>query len=139
MDSERLTPYLRRRCLALCIEDRVALLGALRESLTQSERTEKDARRRMQILARAMKGLTGLEVCLRTRNRDYVRARDVFAFTARQEGITQKAVGEFLGLDHSTVNRCEFRMKTAFTLPAIYEDYLSLYNKFTNAILSEND
>ncbi len=135
MDSERLTPYLRRRVLALRTEDRVALLGVLRESLTDSPRTERDRGHRMAELARVMERLTGLEVCTRTRRRDYVRARDVFAFTARQEGISQKAVGAFLGLDHSSVNRCEARMKTAFSVPAAWGDYVSLYNKFTEAIL----
>ena len=135
MDSERLTPYLRRRVLALRTEDRVALLGVLRESLTDSPRTERDRGHRMAELARVMARLTGLEVCTRTRRRDYVRARDVFAFTARQEGISQKAVWAFLGLDHSSVYRCEARMKAAFLVPATWGDYLELYNKFTEAIL----
>lgn len=43
MDCERLTPYLRRRCLALKVSDRVALVMIMTESLTPSLRTEDQA------------------------------------------------------------------------------------------------
>lgn len=135
MDSERLTPYLRRRCLALRIEDRVALLGALRESLTGSARTEADKATRLEHMVEVMEQLTGLELRRRTRMPDYVRARTVFAFTARQEGFSQKVTGAFLGQDHSTVVASEKRMRSAFAVPAMYADYINLYNDFTNAIL----
>lgn len=132
MDNERLTPYLRRRCLALNVEDRVALLRSLQESLTDSARTDTD---RLDRLGEAMEGLTGFDVRTRTRLAEYVRARVVYAFTARMEGFSQMAVAKWLGLDHSTVHHLERRMNDALSMPSAFKDYVGLYNQFTSVIL----
>ena len=132
MDNKRLTPYLRRRCLALRAADRVALLSILRESLTASPRTETE---RLDSMAAAMASLTGLDIRRRVRQAEYVRARTIFAFTARQEGFAQLHIARFLGVNHATIHYMEKRMVDVFSLPEVYADYINLYNQFTNEIL----
>lgn len=135
MDGERLTPYLRRRCLALRLADRVALEGIIRESLTPSLRTEDKTLARLEVLSETMCAIGGLEVRQRTRKADYVRARTIFAFVARQEGISQNTIGNFLGIDHSTIHYLEVKMADVFKTPTAWGDYIELYNQFTSAIL----
>ena len=133
MDNERLTPYLRRRCLALRPEDRVALISVLRESLTESPRTKQEER--LEVMAAALDALTGLDVRRRSRRPEYVRARTIFSFAARQEGFSQMAVARFIHQDHATIHYNEERMAFALENPAAFDDYIELYNLFTSAIL----
>lgn len=135
MDCERLTPYLRRRCLALKASDRAALVRIMTESLTPSLRTEDQVKARLAQMGETMAALTGLEITRRCRRTEYMRARTIFAFTARQEGFTQESIGEYLGLDHSTIHNMEKRMGDAFDVPTCWPDYIELYNLFTTAIL----
>lgn len=135
MDNERLTPYLRRRCLDLKVEDRVALVRIMTESLTQSVRTENQVNERLAQMGRTMAALTGLEITHRCRRTEYMRARTIFAFTARQEGITQQNIGDYLGLNHSTIHNMEKKMCDVFDVPSCWPDYIELYNLFTTAIL----
>lgn len=135
MDNARLTPYLRRRCLELPVSDRVALVGIMTESLTPSIRTEDQVERRLLQMRNTMQVLTGLDVTLRSRKSEYMRCRTIFAFTCRQEGLTQESIGKFLGLDHSTIHHLERRMADVFEVPSCWKDYIELYNLFTNAIL----
>lgn len=135
MDGERLTPYLRRRCLALRVMDRVALEAIIRESLTPSQRTEDKAVLRLECLAEAMCAINGIEVRQRTRKMEYVKARTIFAFVARQEGFSQTTIGDFLGINHSTIHYLEAKMGDAFKVPESWRDYIELYNQFTSAIL----
>lgn len=135
MDNERLTPYLRRRCLDLKVEDRVALVRIMTESLTQSVRTENQVNERLAQMGRTMAALTGLEITRRCRKAEYMRARTIFAFAARQEGITQQNIGDYLGLNHSTIHNMEKKMCDVFDVPACWPDYIELYNLFTTAIL----
>lgn len=130
MDKQRLTPELRRQVLRLPAGDRVALMGALRESLLPENRVG-----RLDAMGEAMTALTGLEIRHASRRPDYVRARTIFAFAARQEDFSQLAVAKWLGLDHSSVHYLERRMADALEYPAVFADYIALYNKFTSVIL----
>lgn len=130
MDKQRLTPELRRQVLRLPAGDRVALMGAIRESLLPSDRLG-----RLEALGEVMNALTGLEIRHASRRADYVRARTVFAFAARQEAFTQSEVAGWLGLDHSTVHYLERRMAEALDYPTGFADYIELYNTYTSRII----
>ena len=86
-----------------------------------------------------LKETSELDVLERNRRADYVRARVVLCFVAKQEGFSQHEVGKALGLNHSTVCYHEKVMNKALSLPGQYADYINLYNKFTNAILCQNN
>lgn len=130
MDSERLTPYLRHRCLNLRVGDRVALVRALQASLAKAAKEN-----RLEDLARTMRKISGVDIRERCRRSDYVRARTVFSFVAIREGFAQNTVARFLGLNHATVHYQDKRMTRAFQFPAKWTDHIQLYNQFTTEIL----
>ena len=136
MDVEHLTPYLRRRVLKLSIEDRLALRHEIDRSLSEPL---SDRLARLSSMVEVMKETSELDVLERNRRADYVRARVVLCFVAKQEGFSQHEVGKALGLNHSTVCYHEKVMDKALSLPGQYADYINLYNKFTNAILCQNN
>lgn len=132
MDVDHLTPYLRRRVLKLSAEDRLALRHIIDRSLSAPVN---DSLARLTQLLNIMQETSGLNLLERNRRADYVRARIVFVFVAKMEGFSQLEVGKVLQLNHSTVCYHEKVMAKAVALPEQYADYITLYNKFTTAIL----
>lgn len=127
---DRLTPWLRRRTLALPLADRLALIEALRGSIVAGYETRDQ---RLHQLAAKMQAISGQDV--RTNRKPAaVNARYVFSLIATQEGFTQSEIGRFLGRDHSTVHYMLGQMGRAFELPHQYPDTIALYNQFVNAI-----
>lgn len=133
MDAEQLTPYLRRRVMRLSVADRTVLAGEIAQSLQSPEVTS--AEQRIRALATVLNGLTGKDVLEKTRRAEIVEARMVLCYVCRMEGFSQHAIGEVLGLDHSTIHYLEKKMLVAFEYPRQYEGAVTLYNKLTNAIL----
>lgn len=128
----RLTEYLRRRVLALPVEDRVALLTDIGGSIAvRTPRREK----RLTELRDAMLSISGIDVRDPRRFADHVRARAVFCFVARMEGFSLQAIGDELGMDHSSAHYLAKRMGDAFDAPSSWSDYIDLYNQFTNQTL----
>ena len=119
--------------MRLPVYERVVLHREILKSLESPELVQTDVR--LNHLAEVMQSLTGLDVRVRCRKTELVRARVVFVFVARAEGFTQSAIGDFLKLDHSTVCCIEKKMRDALSFPAAYRDYIALYNQFTTAIL----
>lgn len=119
--------------MRLPVYERVVLHREILKSLESPELVQTDVR--LNRLAEDMQSLTGLDVRERSRKTDIVRARVVFVFVARAEGFSQATIGNFLGLDHSTVCCIEKKMRDALSFPAAYRDYIALYNQFTTAIL----
>lgn len=128
----RLTEYLRRRVLALPVEDRVALLTDIGGSI--AVRSPKRGER-LSELRDAMLSLTGIDVRDPRRFADHVRARAVFCFVARMEGFGLQAIGDELGMDHSSAHYLAKRMGDALEAPSFWADYIELYNRFTNQTL----
>lgn len=114
--------------------DRVALAEIMRQSIV-SHIAEDERLERLETMAQAMADISGLDVKERTRKAEYIRARTIFAFVARQEGYSQTCIGAFLGINHSTIHHLEKRMESAFDLPEMWQDHIVLYNQFTSAIL----
>ena len=119
--------------MRLPVYERVVLHREILKSLGSPEHVPTDVR--LNRLAEVMQLVSGLDVRVRSRKTELVRARVVFVFVARAEGFTQSAIGNFLKLDHSTICCIEKKMRDALSLPAAYQDYIALYNQFTTAIL----
>lgn len=119
--------------MRLTTADRVVLARDIQASLTAPDGVQTEARLRH--LAGVMKAVSGCDVMERSRRADIVRARVVFIFVARAEGFSQCTIGEFLSMNHSSVSFMESKMADALSLPVAYQDYIGLYNQFTNAIL----
>lgn len=128
MDEGRLTPYLRRRVLALTPGDRATLMREIGESL--GDPSYRNTAARFGRMAELMGTITGVDVRRRTRRSDVVRARSVLAFVAVTEGFSQIAVSRYLGFDHSTISVMVKKMGDAMNYPAMYQDYISLYNEY---------
>lgn len=127
----RLTPYLRRRILALSVADRVALMADIGGSIFVRNQREG----RLAELRDAMLAITGIDVRDPRRFADHVRARSVFCFVARMEGFGLQAIGDELGMDHSSAHYLAKRMTDALERPSLWSDYINLYNQFTNQTL----
>ena len=128
--AERLTPNMLRKAMNLPLADRVALMGALRDSVQAPVSPQE----RLEYLAGKMQEVTGIDVRTDSRKRDVVTARILFAFVARREGYTQPCIGNFIGRDHSTVSFFEKRMKDVFALPEVYRKEIILYNKYIDSL-----
>lgn len=128
--AERLTPYLRRQVLNLPPQDRIALVQAIQATFngvpTPAERLE--------YLADKMNAAAGLEIRERTNARAFATARWLFAFVARREGYPQAVIGNFLGLDHSSICHGEKRVSEMFAYPEAYGKELELYNKYIESL-----
>ena len=129
--AERLTPYLLRRVLDLPLADKAALMAHLKTSMNIGQESPSE---RLGFLAQRMEEVSGVDVKEGSRRREVVTARFIFIFVARREGFTQEFVGSFLGRNHATVCQAEKKMRDAFTLPAIFQDEITLYNKFVEAL-----
>ena len=136
MDPERLTPYLRRRVLNLSKVDRLALQREIMASIREECRSNPVTR--MEVLARKMEDVSGVDLLHVRGHRGPMgttTARTVFCFVARMDGITQQRIGDFLGVNHSTVACAEGRMRDALATPRFFPDLIRLYNEFTQQIL----
>ena len=128
-----LTPALRRRVLSLSSADRVTLLEEITLSLTPAAR--RVGQDRLEELDAAMKRVSGVDVRIKTRVREYTEARTVFAYVLTLEGYNNSQIGKYLGLDHSTVHHMKGNMAAAFAHPRHYNTLLNTYNKFIQAIV----
>ena len=133
MEERRLTPYLRRRVLALPVEDRIALNHAISESL-RPDAPDGTGDKRLEALRSEMEAIAGVDLLDRCRDREHTEPRIVFAFVCRREGFSQSEIARFLGVDHSTVCYWERRMGEAFAFPRPYSDLMEIYNQFVNNI-----
>lgn len=133
MVESKLTPYLRRRVLALPMEDRLALNRALSVSLRPDAPAEA-GEPRLDVLRSAMENIATVDLKDRCRDRAHTEPRIVFAFICRREGFSQGEIGKYLGVDHSTVCYWERRMGEALAYPASWQTLMNIYNKYITHI-----
>lgn len=130
--AKRLTPNLRRTVLDLPMQDRLALMEALRVSI-QVPGADREAR--LAFLADKMREVSGVDIrASRDRSTRAVWPRYIFCFVARREGYFQSSIGEVVGRDHSTICYAERRVTDAFSLPEVYAQEIELYNKYIEAL-----
>ena len=128
-----LSTYIRQKILTLPASERAELISVLQRSLTAPVPVEKRGAR-LEHLADVMQGVTGVDPRRQCRKTEYIVARAAFVTIARREGFSQRTIGDFLGLNHSSVCCVERTMRVAFEHPRWYKQFIETYNKFTEAI-----
>lgn len=128
MDTQ-VTPYLRRRVLALPLEERIALVSLLTDSLRVRERGEE-----LSHLLEKANELAGRDIRERNRTADLVRIRTIFVYVAVRAGFSTMAVGKALKRDHATICYLRDKMEAALSLPEAYGDYINQYEQYIKAI-----
>lgn len=78
----------------------------------------------------AMSDIVGQNILIRTRSILLVWARNMVAYQLRLEGYSVTAVGECLGLNHSTVTHCASRMKEMLERPKMYAKEARIWTEF---------
>lgn len=131
-----MSTYIRQRLLMLSASERAELISTLERSLTESERptTAEQQAVRLGYLADVMQGVAGVDPRRQCRKTAYIVARAALVTIARREGFSQRVIGDFLGLNHSSVCCIERTMCAAFEHPRWYPQFIETYNKFTEAI-----
>ena len=127
-----LTDELKDAVLALPIEERMELVGLLNRSIF-SEKYDTQ----LEIMDRGasvIQDLFGINVKARNRLADVVDARTMFCYNMRQRGMYYRVIGDYLGLDHSTVMYYCGRMSDAFELPKVYQSLIRKYEKFNDSL-----
>lgn len=128
--------YIRQKLLTLPATERAELISILQHSLTDVGRPTTDEQKvaRMQHLSAVMTAVTGVDPRKQCRKTEYLVARAAFVTVARREGVSQTAIGDFLGLNHSSVCCVERTMRDAFEHPRWYPQFIETYNKFIEAL-----
>ena len=57
----------------------------------------------LDIIKEATEAVTGCDITIKTRKREYVQARNLFSHFSREAGYTLEKIGAFLNKDHATI------------------------------------
>lgn len=71
---------------------------------------------------------------LKTRRMVPVWARNMVAYQMRQEGYSVTAVGECLGLDHSSITHCSGKVRDMLAHPRLYAQEIRIWQKFKETL-----
>lgn len=82
---------------------------------------------------RVMTDIVGQDI-LKTRRLLPVWARNMVAYQMRQEGYPVVAVGDCLGLNHSTITHCAGRVRDMLSHPRLYTQEIRIWNRFKEAL-----
>lgn len=85
-------------------------------------------------IARMLRRISGVNVLEKTRRAEVTKARAVFCKVLKEQGYSQREIGDFLMLNHSTVCLMQKKMEDALILPDMFSDYVELYDKLNEAI-----
>ena len=112
--------------LALDTQDRLDLLEAITDSLWAEVKRKGDPRP----VVAAVEAAAGQNLQVTSRHHTQVAMRCAIAYRLRHElDLPYSDIGTALARDHSTaVYYCE-RMADALTMPAMWPEYIELYNK----------
>ena len=80
-------------------------------------------------------GINVLEMC---RRKEVVWARNMVMYKLCMTGMSLSKVGEYFGMDHSSVWYCKNQVKTMLDYPMIYVDELELWVKFNEQLEYED-
>lgn len=83
---------------------------------------------------RAMSEIVGQDILMRTRSSLLVWARNMVAYQMRLEGYSVTAVGDRLGLNHSTVTHCKSRVEEMLSHPMFYPRETRIWQKFKETL-----
>ena len=131
--AERLTEYMRRRCLALNPDDRAELAGMLLQSLEGESRIDKDgtlAARRQAVL-----DAYGVDILKRGRSQPGADCKMVAAALALHLlPISQSEVARWMGVKPCTVNYYNRQVREALDMPVtnprLIAEYKTIYEQY---------
>lgn len=84
-------------------------------------------------LIAVMRDLTGTDPLERSRRRDLVAARMMIAFVLAKDGASEPAIGELLGMNHTTIHYYITERMPRITLPGWEAEY-DIWLKFKKAV-----
>lgn len=83
---------------------------------------------------KAMSEIVGQDILMKTRSSLLVWARNMVAYQMRLEGYSVTAVGDRLGLNHSTVTHCKSRVEEMLSHPMFYPRETRIWQKFKETL-----
>lgn len=118
------------------ISEKLKHVSATLESMSNGYVLARDVK--MQDMIETMNEVADVNILLRCRKVQYVRARSILAFYAQQQGHTTMEIGDALGMNHSTVSHMTMQARTALAGPFnMYHDYYYLYVRFTQCLIDK--
>lgn len=117
---------------SLTLDEKQAVLAAVSQAIDHDTKTLKENSVVSKHLD-TMKGFAG-EDYLEGRRRENTYARVVVSVCLKEAGYNISAIGKILGKDHSTIIHYMNMWKNAMSLPIVFRDLISLYNKYKAAL-----
>lgn len=112
--------------------ERKRIINALVESLTDDEQNR--ACERYAVLKTQMERILGHSL-RQGRKREDIVPRYIIASRLSHEGFSTTKVGRACGYDHSTIVHINGVIDAWYEFPTMYADEVTLYNRFTKAII----
>lgn len=90
------------------------------------------------VYMKAMFEVSDINVLEVSRKKKVVWARNMVVYKLCMSGMSLAAVGEYFGMDHSSVWYCKHQVKTMLSCPLMYRDEMELWNKFNEQLEYED-
>ena len=131
--AERLTEYMRRRCLALNANDRADLAGMLLQSLEGESRIDKDGT--LAAIRQAVLDAYGVDILKRGRSQPGADCKMVAAALALHLlPISQSEVARWMGVKPCTVNYYNRQVREALDMPVtnprLIAEYKTIFEQY---------
>lgn len=85
-----------------------------------------------------MSEIVGRNILERSRKWDMVWGRNIVAYYLVKKGCSLPKVGEYLGMDHSTILHCKRQVERMLKAPCMYRMETEIWEMFNKRILYEN-
>lgn len=85
-----------------------------------------------------MSEIVGRNILERSREWYMVWGRNMVAYCLIKKGCSLQKVGEYLGMDHSTVSHCKRQVERMMKAPCMYRMETAIWEKFKKKIEYEN-
>ena len=131
--AERLTEYMRRRCLALNADDRAELAGMLLQSLEGESRIDKAGT--LAAIRQAVLDTYGVDILKRGRSQPGADCKMVAAALALHLlPISQSEVARWMGVKPCTVNYYNRQVREALDMPVtnprLIAEYKTIFKQY---------
>lgn len=93
-------------------------------------REKEDVRSVAKRYVETMSSIVGRNIIAKDRSMLSVWARNMVAYQMRREGYPVTAVGDCLGLNHSTVTHCALRVRQMLEMPRMYMREARIWTEF---------
>lgn len=120
-------------CLALSKAEKRRLVDLLTLSLAQAEKLSLDR------IHEVVVNLCGLEIKVKTRDRESYIGRVIFSYIAIIEGYSESTIGAYIERDHSTVHCMKNEFICWCQWPTMFKAELKLYEQVRTELNYEID